>query len=134
MSDDIRWKQRYENFQKALTALEEAVNMNEYSTLERDGLIQRFEFTLELAWKTLQDLIHENGHDDINGPKPTAQQAFADGYIIDHDGWKKMLDSRTTTAHEYSEEKAELIVKEIKTKYYPLLDDLDKKLTKEAGK
>ncbi len=66
MSTDTRWRQRYANFQKALNQLEKAVNMKKYTDLEQEGLIQRFEYTIELAWKTLQDLLNYYLLDDLD--------------------------------------------------------------------
>jgi nucleotidyltransferase substrate binding protein (TIGR01987 family) len=131
MGTETRWRQRYANFQKALTLLENAVDMNEYSDLEREGLIQRFEYTVELAWKTLQDLLGTKGYDDVKGPKPVIKQAFQDGYILEGDAWLEMWNSRTLASHTYDDETAIEIVEKIKIKYYYLLDDLDKKLAKE---
>jgi hypothetical protein len=76
---DIRWEQRLSNFRKALAKLEEGIHTlktEPLSELEKEGLIQRFEYTYELAWKTLQDLFKFKGYQDIAGPNPTLQQAF----------------------------------------------------------
>ena len=130
MSIDIRWKQRYSNFQKALVQLANAVEKGEYSDLERQGLIQCFEFTIELAWKTLQDLLDARGY-NISGPKPVIKQSFHDGLIIDGTAWVEMLESRNITTHTYNEKVAVEISEKIMGKYYPLLDELDKQLAKE---
>lgn len=130
MSANTRWQQRYANFQKALTQLDEAVAMKKYSSLEREGLIQRFEYTIELGWKTLQDLLGAKGYEDVRGPKPVIMQAFADGYI-DGEAWIEMWNSRSLATHTYDEKRAVDIAEKIKAKYYYLLDDLDKRLAKE---
>jgi nucleotidyltransferase substrate binding protein (TIGR01987 family) len=131
MNTETRWRQRYANFQKALLQLDNAVDMEEYSNLEREGLIQRFEYTIELAWKTLQDLLVSKGYEDIKGPKPVIRQAFKDGYILDGDAWLEMWDARLLTSHTYNEDTAIELAEKIKTKFFYLLDDLDKKLAKE---
>jgi len=131
MSNDIRWKQRYANFQKALLQLEEAVDMDEYSKLEMQGLIQCFEYTIELAWKTLQDIIHSKGYDEINGPKPVIRQAFKEGYITDDEAWLNMWNDRLKTSHTYDETEAKEIVDKVKETYFQLFDDLDKRLAAE---
>lgn len=131
MSTDTRWRQRYANFQKALTQLERAVDMDQYNDLEREGLIQRFEYTIELAWKTLQDLLGAKGYEDIKGPKPVIRQAFNDGYILDGNAWLEMWDGRLLTSHTYDEDTAIELADKIKNKFYFLLDDLDKKLAQE---
>lgn len=130
MSTDTRWRQRYANFQKALLQLDEAVAKEEYSNLERQGLIQCFEYTIELAWKTLQDLITAKGYDEKE-PKPVVKRAFQDGLIPDGNAWIEMLDSRNETTHTYNEDTALKVADKIRTKYYPLFNDLDKQLAKE---
>jgi hypothetical protein len=86
---DIRWLQRFSNLKKAFLRLKEAVDTENLSELEREGLIQRFEYTYELAWKTLQDLLEAKGYLDIKGPTPVFQQAFQDGYITDGEAWMR---------------------------------------------
>ncbi len=109
---DIRWKQRFSNYRKALGKLEEAVSKNsidELSELEKEGLIQRFEYTYELAWKTLQDLLREKGYMEIAGPNPVIAQAFQDGYLSDGEIWKNIKTSRELTSHACNPETAEAI-------------------------
>ena len=132
MSTETRWKQRYANFQKAFLQLDKAVDIDEYNDLEREGLIQRFEYTIELAWKTLQDLLAAKGYEDVKGPKPVIKQAFQDGYLLDGDAWLDMWESRLKSSHTYDEDTAIEIADKIKNTYYFLLDDLDKKLAKET--
>lgn len=106
---DIRWKQRLQNFEKAFADFDEACKKQHYSKLERSGLIQTFEFTFELAWKTLQDLLIERGYSTIAGPKPVIEQAFKDSLIHQGETWVKMLLSRNLTVHSYDENTAEAI-------------------------
>lgn len=127
---NIRWRQRYSNFKKALLELEEAVDKTEYSKLERQGLIQCFEFTIELAWKTLQDLLNARGY-ETKGPKPVVKQSFQDGIISDGNAWIEMLESRNKTSNTYNERIALEISENIRFKYYQLLADLEKVLAKE---
>ncbi|WP_247236556.1 nucleotidyltransferase substrate binding protein [Telluribacter sp. SYSU D00476] len=130
---DIRWQQRFINFNKALTKLGEVVeNRKEaLSELETEGLIQRFEYTFELAWKTLQDLLRYKGYINIAGPNPVLEQAFKDGYITDAEGWKRMKKSREPSSHTYDPETAEEIAESIKDTYYKLLRSLSTKLAEE---
>lgn len=91
MTEDIRWEQRFSNFNKALNKLSQAVALagkEELSELEVEGLIQRFEYTYELAWKTLQDLIKQQGLTDINGPGQVLTQAFQMGLINNAESWR----------------------------------------------
>ena len=78
---DIRWKQRYSNFEKAFRKLQEAINSGELNELERNGLIQRFEFTLDLAWKVLKGFLENKGFNFKPSPMDTIRQAQESGYI-----------------------------------------------------
>src|SRR6476659_6810312 len=115
-NQDIRWVQRFSNFKKAFAKLEEVAktrSVSDLSDLEQEGLIQRFEYTYELAWKTLQDLLRLKGYLDVAGPNPVLQQAFKDGYIADGDAWKRMKASRELSSHTYDQSTAEEIVENI---------------------
>ena len=61
MTQDIRWIQRFDNFEKAFLRLKEAMDTSELTELERNGLVQRFEFTLDLSWKVMKDFLEEKG-------------------------------------------------------------------------
>ena len=100
--DDVRWEQRFSNFRKALSKLGEVAGqktVEALSELEKEGMIQRFEYTYELAWKTLQDLLKFKGYLDIAGPNPVLEQAFQDGYITNGQAWKQMKKARELTSH-----------------------------------
>ena len=127
---DIRWRQRLDHFEKAFSELEEACQKETYSKLERGGLIQAFEFTFELAWKTLQDVLLARGY-EMRGPKPVIEQAFQDGLIEEGETWMKMLRSRNLTTHTYHEEIAQEIAESIKIHYWPLMQQLIKKMHQE---
>ena len=99
--------------------------------LEEQGLIKAFEYTFELAWKTLQDLLKHKGYTDIIGPKPVIQQSFQDGIISDGTGWLRMQKSRNLTSHTYNEDTAELIVNDIRNEYFNFLQELKTKLNSE---
>ena len=115
-NQDIRWQQRFSNFKKAMQKLNEVVTtrtIDQLSELEREGLIQRFEYTYELAWKTLQDLLRMKGYVDIAGPNPVIAQAFQDGYLENGEVWKKMKLSRELSSHTNDETTAEDIAESI---------------------
>ncbi|HYD21416.1 MAG TPA: nucleotidyltransferase substrate binding protein [Flavipsychrobacter sp.] len=134
MSEDIRWEQRFSNFRKALAKLEVVAHDMEFealSELEKEGLIQRFEYTFELAWKTLQDLLEHKGYKDIAGPNPVLAQALKDGYITDEKGWRNMKRSRELTSHTYNNQTADEIAKSVMDTYYTLLVQLAKRLEEE---
>lgn len=121
MQKDIRWIQRFSNYQKALTQLADAVDLaekRELSKLEKQGLIQSFEYTHELAWKTLKDFIESRGNAEIFGSKDASREAFRLGLIGDGDAWMSMVKSRNLTSHTYDEATTEQIVKLILGTYF----------------
>jgi nucleotidyltransferase substrate binding protein (TIGR01987 family) len=89
-----------------------------------EGLVQRFEYTFELAWKVLQDFLEYKGYKDITGPNPVLQKSFEDGLISDHDAWRRMSKARNITSHTYNDGKASEIVEKIYTEYSILLKQL----------
>ncbi len=115
---DIRWRQRYENFKKAYKQLEKAVlDFDKLTELEKEGLIQRFEYTFELAWKTLKDYLISQ-EVAVNFPREVIKKAFHYGLIEDGDVWMDMLEKRNLMAHTYNEERFNLAVTKIKDSYY----------------
>ncbi len=128
---DIRWIQRFNNFSKALLQLEKFIGKKELNELEEQGLIKAFEYTYELAWKTLQDLFRDKGYENITGPKPVIDQGFQDGYLEDGKGWIGMHKSRNLASHTYQEETAREIVAGIRKSYFQLLKQLKSRLDEE---
>lgn len=137
MENDIRWLQRFDNYHKACMKLFEVTDSRSFdglSQLEMEGLIQRFEYSFELAWKVMQDFLRYKGYDFVDGPNGTLAQAFEDGLITNHDGWRRMAKARITTSHTYNEEDAINVANEIYGEYANLLRELDVKLTAEKEK
>ena len=103
MKEDIRWKQRFQNYGKALMLLEEAVDANR--TAERElikaGIIQYFEFTHELAWKVMKDFLEYEGMTGIVGSRSATREAFNKGLIEEGQAWMDMLETRNITVHAY---------------------------------
>ena len=134
---DIRWIQRYANFHKACARLLEVTEadrfLDDLSELEKEGLVQRFEYTFELSWKVLQDLLIYKGYEFMLGPTGTLKMAFEDGLITDHDRWRRMAKSRNTLSHVYDEAEVLPIVRLIYSDYAPLLKQLDVDLQKLAN-
>jgi len=128
MSIEDRWKQRFQNFEKAFKKLHQAVDLGEYSELERAGLIQTFEFTFELAWKTLKDILEFEGF-EVKSPRETIKQAFQTGYIKDGEGWLDVLAKRNLMSHTYDDEVSEEVSDLIQNHYYFLMAELSKTLT-----
>ena len=109
---DVRWRQRFQNYQQALSRLTEAVALSRQrplSDLEQQGLVQVFEFTHELAWSVLKDYLEEQGFVDIIGSKNATREAFKNGLLDDGDSWMEMIRARNLTSHTYNEALAEEI-------------------------
>lgn len=120
---EIRWKQRFENFEKALFQLDEFIAQPTLNKFEKQGLIQCFEYTFELAWKTLKDYLEAQGF-EVKTPRQTIQQAFQIEIISNGHAWIDALEKRNLLAHTYNEEnanQAELLIKET---YYYFLKEL----------
>ncbi|MDK2919774.1 MAG: hypothetical protein PWQ37_2507 [Candidatus Petromonas sp.] len=121
---DIRWRQRFENFSKAYCQFSSAISdFDKLSVLEKEGLIQRFEYTFELAWKTLKDYL-ESQEVKVNFPREVIKAAFHYGLIEDGDVWMDMLEKRNLMAHTYNEERFKLAVKKIKESYYKAISQV----------
>jgi len=121
-SDAIRWRQRLENFAKGLGRLEAACDQDSYSDLERAGLVQTFEFTFELAWKTLKDLLFFEGYDEKT-PRAVIRRSFEVEYLTEEDSevFLDALKKRNLLSHVYEEEIAEATLALIKQTYFPAL-------------
>lgn len=123
---DIRWQQRFKNFQRAFFLLREAMenDLNTLNQLEKEGIIQRFEYTFELAWKVLKDKMEFDGL-ELNqiSPKAVVRQAFAAKYIKDADTWLRMIGDRNLMSHTYDFSKFEIVIVSIKNDYLPMLDE-----------
>ena len=123
---DIRWKQRFQNFERAVLRLREGsvlLQANADNLLMQAGIIQMFEFTFELAWKLLKDYLQDEGF-VLASPKATIRQAFQSGYIDDADDWMLALQDRNLTVHTYDDATVTAVVHDICTKYIPMLDKL----------
>lgn len=117
VEQDIRWKQRFSNFKKAGAQLTEFIEKGELNKFERQGLIQCFEYTFELAWKTLKDYLQEQGF-QVNSPRATIQTAFKAGMLSDGHVWIDALEKRNLMAHTYNEANAKEAERLILTEYY----------------
>lgn len=125
---DIRWEQRFSNFQKALTQLQKFIDKGDLSELEKQGLIKAFEYTYELAWNTLKDFLEFQGQTDIYGSRDATRRAFQLGIIENGESWMDMLKSRNATSHTYNIEVAEEICQAVTNDYFSLFIQLKEKL------
>src|SRR3989339_1742453 len=133
MAEDIRWKQRYDNFSKAISQLKEFIEKPELNKFEKQGLIQCFQYTFELAWKTAKDYLGEKGIQDTQWPRNVIQSAFQTEMISDGHVWIEALENRNLMAHTYDEKKANEADHLIRTKYYSMLCELFENLKKDLG-
>jgi len=133
--NDIRWQQRFRNFHRAFSLLREAMenDLNLLSQLEKEGIIQRFEYTFELAWKVLKDKMEFDGI-ELNqiSPKAVVRQAFQAKYIADAECWMRMIGDRNLMSHTYDFSKFEAVIKSIQSDYLPMLDDWHLELMEET--
>jgi nucleotidyltransferase substrate binding protein (TIGR01987 family) len=117
---DNRWLQRFANFQAALLQLKDGVdisNSRELSLLEKQGLIQAFEFTHELAWNVLKDYFEYQGNFNIKGSRDATKEGFKYELLNDGNLWMQMIETRNLTSHIYDKHTAEEIVDIIVNKY-----------------
>ena len=132
-SEPARWEYRFRNYSRALTLLREAVEImseaeidgSEFTQLEKEGTIQRFEYTMELAWNVLKDYLQHQGvsfHEVT--PKNVLRKAFQANVITRGDTWMDALDARNKMSHTYNFEKFEEVIKDIQQDYLPAMDDL----------
>ena len=139
MSDkkDVRWMQRFNNYKKALSNLSEAVELasqRELSRLEKQGLIQSFEYTYELSWKTIKDFFESKGEVEILGSKDAFRLAFNRGLVTMGEVLMETVESRKQTTHTYNEDVANEIYHDIIDKYYSAFKELEKIFDREKMK
>jgi nucleotidyltransferase substrate binding protein (TIGR01987 family) len=126
--EDIRWKQRFNSYQKALSQLTKFIQKKKLNELEKQGLIQAFEYTFELAWNVMKDYYEYQGTEDIQGSRDAIRLAFKRGLIEDGGGWMKMITSRALSSHTYNEETVEAISSDIFKKYYDLFITFEQRI------
>jgi nucleotidyltransferase substrate binding protein (TIGR01987 family) len=130
-SDDVRWQQRFTNYKRALNNLTGAVQLSAQrplTDLERQGLIQAFEFTHELAWKTLKDFLQARAVSGLYGSKDTTREAFSQGLIADGELWMEMIRHRNLSTHTYDEATVNEIVSAASLRYLPAFQVLARQM------
>ena len=128
---DIRWQQRFQNFERALKQLSRAVDLShrrDLSELEKQGLIKAFEFTHELAWNVMKDYFVYQGDASITGSRDATREAFQKNLVKDGEGWMEMIQSRNRTSHTYNQDVADEIVGKVITLYHDLFLAFDKRM------
>lgn len=136
---DTRWHQRLANYNKAMKKLGEVMSSidlemdddelkESLSDLEQEGLIQRFEYTHELAWNVMKDYLEYQGNTSISGSRDAIRESFKVQLITDGETWMDMIKSRNETTHTYNEDTADAIFLKVVREYYPLFKDFQKKM------
>ena len=138
----IRWIQRFSNYRKALLKLTQAVeivakdtesiDLEEVDDLLKEGLIQRFEYTHEIAWKVMKDYAEYQGYTDIRGSRDAIRKAFEMGLISDK-RWMDSIEYRNLASHNYDDDTAEEIYWAIVDVYHPLFMEFEKKMQQISG-
>src|SRR3990167_6141707 len=126
-----RWQQRLGNYSSALAQLKSAVilsNQRSLSDLEKQGLIQSFEFTHELAWNVMKDYFLDQGNPNITGSRDAVREAFSKGLIAEGEQWMEMIKSRNLSAHTYNHKVADEITEKITKVYFSLFDSFLSKM------
>lgn len=123
-----RWQQRFENFERALNLLRTTFqdkNIDQFSDLEKEGIVQRFEYTFELGWKTLKDYLEYMGTKlEQFTPRYIIKQAFAANIISDGQVWIDMIEHRNLMSHTYNPETFKKAVAAIVKSYLPAFENL----------
>ncbi len=136
MSSNVRWEQRFSNYKKALTQLSSAVQLAQQrllSDLEKQGVIQVFEFTHELAWNVMKDYFAYQGNPDITGSRDAIREAFNKALLTEGEGWMEMIKSRNQSSHTYNHTIAEELVDKIINQYFLLFDNFAQCMQKRIG-
>lgn len=110
---EIRWKQRFTNFQSALKQLNDGVKEyknRKINNLEKQGIIKAFEFTHELAWNVMKDYFEFQGNFNLRGSRDSVREAFSNSLISDGKVWMKMIETRNLTAHTYDRDTADEVI------------------------
>lgn len=120
-------------FDTALKRLKEAIDLyqKQENPVLLDGTIQRFEFCVELGWKTLKEYLEYEKMGEFNSPRATIKECFSVGFIQNAEEWLDMLDDRNLTSHTYDEVIAKEIYRNIITKYYDILMNTRNKIKSE---
>jgi nucleotidyltransferase substrate binding protein (TIGR01987 family) len=133
MTDDIRWKQRLDNWNRALKQLDKFMQREQLNELEEQGLIQSFEYNHELAWNTQKDFLQEQGYAELFGSKNVARKAYEVGLVESGEVWLDMVKSRNLSSHTYNEDVTRKIVDAIVNDYYAAMTQLNKKMNQLAA-
>lgn len=127
-NQDIRWEQRFKNYQKALRQLDKFLKQKNLNDLEEQGLIQAFEYTYELSWNVIKDYLNFQGITEIIGSRDAFRMAFNRDLIEEGHIWMDMIESRIKSLHTYNEEVVKEILIKIRENYFDQFIQLENKL------
>ncbi|GAU76530.1 nucleotidyltransferase substrate binding protein [Fusibacter sp. 3D3] len=127
---EIRWRQRFENYEKSYRLLERYADQQIESEIEKAGMIQFFEMAFELAWKVMKDYLESEAY-EIKSPREAIKQSFQIGLIDNGHVWIEGLTVRNLTVHTYDEQLADKMIDDIKTIFFPELKKFYERLLKE---
>lgn len=134
LSQDIRWQQRFQNFDRAFLLLREVIDQgcDSLNQLEKEGAIQRFEIAYELGWKVLKDYLEQHGVlvDPIT-PRNVIKQAFAARLLDDAQVWIDMMLHRNLLAHTYDFKVFEEVLATVESRYFAAFERLHEFLMEE---
>lgn len=120
---EIRWQQRFNNFEKTVKLLERTLEIKKPSEAEKGGLVQFYEMAFELSWKTLKDYSEAEGF-NVKSPRETIKTAFQAEFISNGHLWLEALEDRNLTAHIYDEATSDKVIKKIRTNYFHIIKEL----------
>jgi nucleotidyltransferase substrate binding protein (TIGR01987 family) len=123
---DVRWQQRFANYQKALAQLRDFLTISQINKFEKQGLIKSFEYTFELAWTVMKDYFtYEQANVKIMGSRDAIRTAFNRELITDGELWMDMIESRIASVHTYDENAADEVATKVIQIYLPLFEDFE---------
>lgn len=120
-ADDIRWRQRFDNVQRALLVSDRGVQLaqvRELSELARQDLIQGFASTHALAWNLQKDYLTCQGIASVVGSRDATRLAFQTGLIRDGETWMEMIRSRNQLSHNCNLAQAQAIAHDVIERFY----------------
>jgi nucleotidyltransferase substrate binding protein (TIGR01987 family) len=128
MDLELRWKQRFLNYEKVFLQLTRFIEKEDLNEFEKQGLIKSFEYTYELAWNLMKDTLLYQGITEITGSRDAIRQSFNKGLIEDGESWMMMINDRVLTVHTYNEDTAQKIESRIYELYFQLFEKFHNKM------
>ena len=128
MAADIRWQQRFSDYNRALAQLETFADPPALNEREQQGLIKAYEYTFEFAWNTLRDLLRSQGDTTLLGSRDTLREAFRLGLIDAGESWILMIQDRNLTNHSFNRTTADAIAAQVLNNYLPCFQQLSQRL------